>query len=284
VAIRLHGDVNGAPRDFVYEATFAEENADNPFIPRLWAMREVGFLLEQIRLHGEEKELKDEVLALSREYGIMTPYTSYLILESDADYEKHGIARKTVMRAGEREERVVAEALRPYPAKAADRAGTEVATAPAAVPLFEGNAADDAFTLRGLGAGGATDRDGDGLRFRAQSVRQAGARTFGAESGRDAVEHSKVIVDYKQAERVDEAVAPAVRHVGSKLFYLLDGVWTDRRFVEGMKEIRVLYASDEYFNLLDKHEHLREYFALGARVIVCLDDETAVIVEAAPNH
>src|SRR5207244_4434786 len=53
VAIRLTGEVNGEKREFVYEANFPKTNADNDFIPRLWATRRVGWLLDQIRLHGE---------------------------------------------------------------------------------------------------------------------------------------------------------------------------------------------------------------------------------------
>ncbi|HQB62696.1 MAG TPA: hypothetical protein PK899_13670, partial [Spirochaetota bacterium] len=46
--------------------------------------RRVGYLLDQIRLLGkEEKELKDEIVELARKYGIITPYTSYLIVEDE---------------------------------------------------------------------------------------------------------------------------------------------------------------------------------------------------------
>ena len=48
------------------------------FIERLWAIRRVGFLLDQIQLHGKNKEVIDEIVRLSRDYGIMTPYTSFL--------------------------------------------------------------------------------------------------------------------------------------------------------------------------------------------------------------
>jgi Ca-activated chloride channel family protein len=84
VAVTLTGKVNDDKRSFVYETTFPEQNEKNDFVERLWATRKVGYLLEQIRLHGEEKELKDEVLRLSKEYGIVTPYTSYLIVEDEA--------------------------------------------------------------------------------------------------------------------------------------------------------------------------------------------------------
>jgi hypothetical protein len=47
----------------------------------LWATRRVGWLMEQVRSNGEQKELRDEIVDLGTRYGIVTPYTSYLALE-----------------------------------------------------------------------------------------------------------------------------------------------------------------------------------------------------------
>jgi Ca-activated chloride channel family protein len=53
---------------------------DKDFVENLWARRKVGFLLDQIRLNGEQKELMDEMMTLAKKYGIATPYTSYLVV------------------------------------------------------------------------------------------------------------------------------------------------------------------------------------------------------------
>src|SRR5262249_48265774 len=80
-AIRLTGMVGKEKKEFVYELTFPDKTEDaREFVEQLWARRKVGFLLDQIRINGEKKELKDEVIALARRYGITTPYTSYLIV------------------------------------------------------------------------------------------------------------------------------------------------------------------------------------------------------------
>jgi Ca-activated chloride channel family protein len=88
--VRLAGSVNGETRSFTFsEQRFAsgEEPAGSvaAFIPRLWATRRVGHLLNQIRLHGENQELIDSVVRLSIRYGIVTPYTSYLVTEAEFD-------------------------------------------------------------------------------------------------------------------------------------------------------------------------------------------------------
>jgi Ca-activated chloride channel homolog len=78
----LTGKINGRERRFVYDdLKFSDKQGENDFLPHLWAMRRVGHLLDQIRLNGESKELRDEVVELGTRYGIVTPYTSYLVLE-----------------------------------------------------------------------------------------------------------------------------------------------------------------------------------------------------------
>jgi len=78
--IRLSGDVAAQAQRYDYEATFRAEGGD-AFIPRLWATRKIGHLLTQIRLRGEQREWVEAVVALSLRYGIITPYTSFLIDE-----------------------------------------------------------------------------------------------------------------------------------------------------------------------------------------------------------
>ena len=100
-AITLSGYVNGKKKKFVYDANFVKDNAKQDFIPRLWATRKIGYLVGEIRLHGENQELIDEAVKLSKEHGIMTPYTSFLILEKESDYKRYGLSEKAapMMRA-----------------------------------------------------------------------------------------------------------------------------------------------------------------------------------------
>lgn len=81
--ITLSGEVNGNQQNFTYETHFPEESGENDFIPRLWAIRKVGYLLDQIRFNGEEPEVIDEIIALAKRHGIITPYTSFLIFEDE---------------------------------------------------------------------------------------------------------------------------------------------------------------------------------------------------------
>jgi Ca-activated chloride channel family protein len=84
VTANLEGRTGQRTRSFAYHGlNFPFVGRENDFLPRLWATRRVGWLMEQIRTNGEQKELRDEVVELGTRYGIVTPYTSYLALENN---------------------------------------------------------------------------------------------------------------------------------------------------------------------------------------------------------
>jgi Ca-activated chloride channel family protein len=84
--VLLTGTVNGERQSFIFPAQhFAEDSREASAalaaLPRLWATRKVGYLLNQVRLNGPEQETLDQIVRLSIRYGIVTPYTSYLVTE-----------------------------------------------------------------------------------------------------------------------------------------------------------------------------------------------------------
>jgi Ca-activated chloride channel family protein len=81
VEITLSGLVEGEKRTFNVSATLPRKEERNTFVGRLWATRRVGALLRQVRLHGEEPELVEEIKDLGLSFAIATPYTSFLVDE-----------------------------------------------------------------------------------------------------------------------------------------------------------------------------------------------------------
>lgn len=79
----LAGDRDGRRVSFEYELDFPGEVRERAFVGRLWATRRVGRLLDDVRMNGETDALKDEIVALAKEYGLVTPYTSYLVQEDE---------------------------------------------------------------------------------------------------------------------------------------------------------------------------------------------------------
>jgi Ca-activated chloride channel homolog len=76
----ISGNYGGNSRSFRYPADLARtsDKFSYAFVEQIWAMRRIGFLLDQIQLNGRSGEVVDELVRLSRLYGIITPYTSFL--------------------------------------------------------------------------------------------------------------------------------------------------------------------------------------------------------------
>ncbi len=89
---------NGKPVRFSAKVSFKDDEQGNSFIPRLWARMHLDSLLAQ----GASSAIRDEIIALSEEFQIMTPYTSFLVLESDADRARFKVKRRFRMRDGEK--------------------------------------------------------------------------------------------------------------------------------------------------------------------------------------
>ncbi len=81
--VEISGAVNGKEQTFDFQASLTEKSADetNAFIEKLWAMRRVGQIIDEIDLVGKNDELISELVQLSKKHGILTPYTSFLAEE-----------------------------------------------------------------------------------------------------------------------------------------------------------------------------------------------------------
>ncbi|TFG72924.1 MAG: VWA domain-containing protein [Anaerolineales bacterium] len=76
--ITIHGNANGERHTYTYTVKLGDlENS--AFVPGLWATRRIGHLLDIIRLEGESASLVEEVRAQGMRYGLITPYTTFII-------------------------------------------------------------------------------------------------------------------------------------------------------------------------------------------------------------
>lgn len=94
LTFRLIGNYNGQKRNFKFRFDLDKATTRNGFVPRLWAQRKIGILIDAIRSSGADpnavasgqvdpriRELVDEVVRLSTEFGILTEYTAFLARE-----------------------------------------------------------------------------------------------------------------------------------------------------------------------------------------------------------
>ncbi len=91
VVFKLKGNYLGRERTFRFKFKFNKASIQNGFVPRLWASRKIAQLIDVVRQMGAEpgssindpkaKELVDEIVRLSTEFGILTEYTAFLARE-----------------------------------------------------------------------------------------------------------------------------------------------------------------------------------------------------------
>jgi Ca-activated chloride channel family protein len=93
----LKGNHLGKARTFRFRFDLGKATTRNSFVPRLWASRKIAVLVDAIRSSGADvdrlsvgravsthprlKELVDEIVKLSTEFGILTEYTAFLARE-----------------------------------------------------------------------------------------------------------------------------------------------------------------------------------------------------------
>jgi Ca-activated chloride channel family protein len=259
VRLRLSGKSNRETRGFAYEnLRFPVNSEENDFLPRLWATRRVGWLMEQISSNGEARELRDEVVDLGTRYGIVTPYTSYLALEPGAATETVDATSPSRILRNMEIRRAPARPL-PKRARGARDSGT-AGNAPvqAAPPMAEAIPMPTPAPAPMPTTGAAAVQQSKQARERQESLR-ADVEEKSAESSR-------------------------MRKVADKTFYLREGVWTDADFKADAKlpETALVFGSDAYFDLVKRERKLAEFFALGERVIVVYKGRVYRI-EAATN-
>lgn len=96
--VTLKASVQGLELDQTTELPFPAEDAGNPEIERMWAFKRVSRLLKKADRTGTREQVAAEVIRLAEEYSIVTEYTSFLVLENDAEYKRWKIQRRNAER------------------------------------------------------------------------------------------------------------------------------------------------------------------------------------------
>lgn len=113
VTFKVSGNYLGRKRTFKFTFEFDKADVRNGFVPRLWASRKIAQLIDIVRQMGADsavskddpkvKELVDEIVRLSTEFGILTEYTAFLAREgtdlADRDAVLHESAHVLESRA-----------------------------------------------------------------------------------------------------------------------------------------------------------------------------------------
>ncbi len=310
-SIGLTGKINGVAKSYTFPVNFSNEEAGHSYLSRLWAMRRIGYLTDVAQANGDTKEVVDEIVALSKKYGIISQYTSYLVTDPSengrlANNMPAVTSRPMMLRGG-----------RAFPSR---RDVARFSFAPAA-PMAQ---ALDGFSRAG-GAGASSEAiygDEGSMGFAAAGSPVRGAlsssdrtRTFKAaksihvlnsapmvkdlraaerkEVGQDAVAFAKVaskmkeqntlaMDDSEKSEQEGLHAGATMKHVDDKTFYLVNGVWTDSSYDNKSPKAKVVtFGTDEYFGLFRSISGISKYLAVGPQVIVVFKGNVYKVVQPA---
>lgn len=257
-AVILEGTVNGEKKQFTYEVRFPAREEEHEFVARLWATRRVGYLLDEVRLHGENPELRDEITALARQFNIVTPYTAYLIIEDEG-------------------RRNVPLAMQSLPQLYLDHSARQVAK--------------DNWQAYKLETGG--DKALAGARY-GQALKTADVLSVADASS--AVEANRALGLPGGGSPGMPAMPPPTGDARAKLAYysqegqLVAGknffqnstnLWVDSQAqqFQNAKHQRIQFNSTEYFDFAAKHPNALSWLALGPNVRFVLDNTLYEIYE-----
>ena len=242
---KLTGNVGGREQTFTYKLHFDDRKTTDDYVPRLWATRRVGFLLDEIRIHGETAELRDETTELARKYGIVTPYTAYLIVEDE-------------------DRRRVPMADRSMQSMSAD-AATRAEVAKAWTGFKDKKEGED---------GVANARSQNAFKFAQQAPASIAAGSSESLRGFAAAAPAETPATAHLSQYTQQS-----RYVNGRAFFQNGNQWIDSNAQNTAKRQRVQFNSEEYFNLLTKHPEAGPWLALGQNVVLTLDDTVYEIAE-----
>jgi len=96
--VNVSAEINGSPFKESVQMDFPKNDPGNPEIERMWASRKVDRLMQETSRNGSRSGTIDEIVRLGETYSIVTQYTSFLVLENDAEYKRWKIERRNLQR------------------------------------------------------------------------------------------------------------------------------------------------------------------------------------------
>lgn len=292
VAGRYHGDPHGTvrltgiaedrPVTFTLSDAFGENAGRSGMIPRIWATRKIGYLLDQVRLHSNQ-EVIDEIVRLSKEYAIITPYTSFL-----ADERQDTAFRPMVDRGGFRSFQLDGRLesmpqLREQLGDAIQGGAAGINGKDATYRALNSHAYQSAgrAPAQAQGAGGGPG----GMAGMGGGFGGGGFGGYGGPAGATELGRNQLSLDYFSTGQMATAAKPVaanqeglkqvqanarVQSVAGRAFYRRGAIWFDDKYRSGEKVVQVRALSDAHFQLLHALPALNKYAAVGDEVILDL--------------
>ncbi|MHC4840429.1 MAG: VIT domain-containing protein [Planctomycetota bacterium] len=273
----LEGTVNGEKQAFEYTVELHKGNTDKAYLPRMWGVRRVGYLMDQIRQKGVNEELKKEIVRLGTQFGIVTPYTSFLVVEDTpppAPGRRPAENRRSDERWFERDRGGNGGRV----GGSGGGSGGGAPSAEAAPGEQKGKkAVEDSVSnskrRENSNADEADDAEEKEVERLARSLKEHGKRTR-ADGLREKLEKEGYTKDQAR-----EAAKEVIKSIGDRSFIWSDGIWLESDLTNGelFAAISIEYLSDAYLELLEE-KATAKVLALGDKVIFRHNGKTYRIV------
>lgn len=276
------GMVDSKPQRFDFPAKLVERSSDetSAFVEKLWAVRRVGEILDEIDLKGNNDELVHELVELATRHGIITPYTSFL---ADENTSLHSVT----LNVEKAEKRLSALSESSGQAGFAQRRfknDLQLQIAASAPSQAAQSYAMDASN--GMGAGGmmgGTARQGAMRGEFAAGRRAAGkeARGLGLAPGMmPGMSSSAMPAAVAGAESEIAQAGQNVRQIGNRTFYRRGNQWNDSTVTKEQEKnaTRIKQFSDKYFELArNQGRNLSQYLAFDEPVLLNVEGKAYLI-------
>ncbi|MBM3474600.1 MAG: VWA domain-containing protein [Armatimonadetes bacterium] len=259
--LTLTGETAKGRERFTYNVYLPQRAESFGFIPRLWAIRKVGYLLDEIRLKGENRELKDEIVDLALTYGIVTPYTSFLVNEDE----------RVIARRPEETRRAFRDAQRAHDMFGAYGGGGYGGLSESAYSGLDARGAG-MMGMPGAPGGGGMGGGMPGVAAHPAAPEPGMALGTGwmrKEAGADAITGAQGIRGMQVNDGELRLNQRNVQNIGRATFYYdpQTGTWTDSRYDPQLATLEVQRDSEAFVQLITTRPDLARYFAQGPRVI-----------------
>ena len=242
--VRLEGLVEGALRVFEYDVEFSARPGNDNLVPRQWAIRRIGYLLEQIREHPNNDEIKNEIVRLSKEYGIATPYTSFFVEDPAMAYRPGGGFQPVVLEEALRAGRVSGRV---------DHNFSE--------PLSASRVIDQSQTMKKM--------KGDAFAMDEVQEYELGELTFMPQTDLE-----EKIAGQLGSNRLSNLVT-----IGDRTFQKIAGSLVDSKYDGTQDIIKIKPFSEAYFSILKLKPELGKYLAEGGDMLVVMGNIAVRICE-----
>jgi len=306
-AIKLTGKVGKEDRELAFDIKFpvrTDSDTGRDFVEQLWARRKVGFILDQIRVNGESKELVEEVTALAKKYGIATPYTSYLVVpDGPVPVVRLNVGGNYAGGPGMPGPGFAPPALQPG---GFGGGGGRPGAKPLPVDAFVKELARKGDAKAGEGFSGNRGSVQEKLlkgeldKLKPEQRKQAYAQMLEraaaeqksqADAGKNyrdrnlqANQVGRLGVDLAQASN-ELRQQTRLTQSANKVLYRrncveIGGVWVDDQFKADTKTLAVKAQSDAYFAILKAHPKMKDVFQTGNHLVWIAPSGVALVIDA----